>query len=465
VTATPEESSDATSVSPLARRVAETRRLSLALVEPLSAEDQVVQPMDDASPTKWHLAHTTWFFETFVLKPHLAGYRVLDERFAYCFNSYYEAAGPRQPRPQRGLLTRPSLEDVLGYRAHVDGGLEALFGSGAIERAPVVADLLELGINHEQQHQELILTDILALFAAEPLRPAYRPSQKARRVLRQAQDEGARAAREEGERAASSNPVLSLSKPGRVPQDGAARWIAYVGGIRRAGHEGGSFHFDNERPRHEVLLRDYRLAHRPVTNGEWLEFMADGGYETPAHWLSDGWSTVKARGWRAPGYWEGEKGAWRQMTLEGLVPIDPAAPVCHVSYFEADAFARWAGKRLPTEFEWEAAAADLPVRGNMLGSGALKPLPAPALGAADRPAQMFGDVWEWTQSAYAAYPGFRAGPGALGEYNGKFMCGQFVLRGASCATPEGHSRATYRNFFYPHQRWQFTGVRLADDNP
>jgi ergothioneine biosynthesis protein EgtB len=432
VTATIDIQSDTASVSPLARRLAETRRLSLALAEPLSAEDQVVQPMDDASPTKWHLAHTTWFFETFVCKPHLAGFRTLDERFAYCFNSYCEAAVPRQPRPKRGLLTRPSLDEVLSYRRHIDAALDTMFKSGVALRHPPVAELIELGINHEQQHQELILTDILALFASQPLQPAYRPS--------------------------SPSPRTS-----RGEGTGAARWHDFPGGIHRVGHAGGSFFYDNECPRHEALLREYRLASRLVTNGEWLEFMADGGYASPAHWLSDGWGAVNAKGWTAPGYWEGEQGEWRQMTLNGLVPVDPTAPVCHVSYFEADAFARWAGKRLPTEFEWEAAASGLPVRGNMLGSGALRPLPISAIGSADKPAQMFGDVWEWTQSAYSAYPGYRAGPGALGEYNGKFMCGQYVLRGASCVTPEGHSRATYRNFFYPHQRWQFTGVRLADD--
>jgi ergothioneine biosynthesis protein EgtB len=432
VTAKSEAYSGAKSVPPLAQRVAETRQLSLALAAPLTAEDQVVQAMDDASPTKWHLAHTTWFFETFVLGPHLPGYRSPDQRYAYCFNSYYEAAGPRQPRPQRGLMTRPGLDEVLAYRAHVDAGLKAILADSTRAHEGRVAELIELGINHEQQHQELILTDILALFAAQPLKPAYRPI---------AEQAGAAAA-------GGAGPV---------------RWIELAGGIHRVGHAGGSFHFDNERPRHEVLLRDYRLANRLVTNGEWLEFMADGGYASPAHWLSDGWAAVKAKGWAAPGYWQGEPGDWRQMTLHGLVPVDPAAPVAHVSYFEADAFARWAGKRLPSEFEWEAAAAGRPVRGNMLGSGALRPLPASAVGAADACQQLYGDVWEWTQSAYSAYPGFRAGPGALGEYNGKFMCGQYVLRGASCATPEGHSRATYRNFFYPHQRWQFTGVRLAED--
>jgi len=434
VTATIDIEGNAVSVSQLAQRLAETRRLSLTLAEPLSAEDQVVQPMDDASPTKCHLAHTTWFFEAFVLKPHLAGFRTLDDRFAYCFNSYYEAAGPRQPRPKRGLLTRPSNDEVLGYRSHIDDALDALFKKGVPQRDPAVADLIELGINHEQQHQELILTDILALFASQPLRPAYR---------------------------ASSPPYGASSPVSEKRRD--TRWLEFAGGIRRIGHGDSSFSYDNECPRHEALLQDHRLADRLVTNGEWLEFMADGGYTTPAHWLSDGWGAVNTRGWTAPGYWEGEKGEWHQMTFGGLVPVDPAAPVCHVSYFEADAFARWAGKRLPTEFEWEAACADLPTGGNMLGSGALRPLPAPAVSAADKPSQMFGDVWEWTQSSYAAYPGYRAGPGALGEYNGKFMCGQYVLRGASCVTPEGHSRATYRNFFYPHQRWQFTGLRLADD--
>ena len=430
MTATIDAPSDGASVSPLAERVWETRRLSRALAEPLSAEDQVVQPMDDASPTKWHLAHTTWFFETFVLKPHLVGFRSLDERFAYCFNSYYEAAGPRQPRPKRGLLTRPGLDEVLHYRRHVDAGLEALLKSGAPERHPRVGELIELGINHEQQHQELILTDILALFASQPLRPAYRPARSASR----GSGEGAR-------------PL---------------RWLDFPGGIHGIGHNGQGFAYDNECPRHAVLLGDFQLADRLVTNAEWLEFMADGGYASAAHWLSDGWATVNSKGWIAPGYWEREHGEWRQMTLGGLVPIDRAAPVCHISYFEADAFARWAGKRLPTEFEWEAAAQGLAVGGNTLGSGALRPLPAkPA--ALTEPMQVFGDVWEWTQSAYAPYPGYRAGAGALGEYNGKFMCGQYVLRGASCVTPECHSRATYRNFFYPHQRWQFTGIRLADD--
>jgi ergothioneine biosynthesis protein EgtB len=433
------EARESAAPADLQRRLAEVRRHSLALAEPLSAEDQVVQPMDDASPTKWHLAHVTWFFETFVLEPHLPGYRTPDPRFAYCFNSYYEAAGPRHPRPRRGLLTRPTHREVLEYRAHVDEGLGRLFARGALDAK--LAALIELGINHEQQHQELILTDILALFAAQPLRPAYRP------VYRPARKPAlAAAANSEG-----------------VPAN--VRWLECAGGIHEVGHRGASFFYDNERPSHDVLLRDYRLADRLVTNADWLEFIADGGYSTPEHWLSDGWAAVNAHQWRAPGYWEGEKGEWRQMTLEGLLPIEPQAPVCHVSYFEADAFARWAGKRLLTEFEWEVAAAGLPMEDGAPGGRALRPRPVQARGGKDqhRPLQMFGEVWQFTQSPYSAYPGFRAGPGAIGEYNGKFMNGQYVLRGASCVTPEGHSRATYRNFFYPHQRWQFTGLRLADD--
>jgi ergothioneine biosynthesis protein EgtB len=429
VPATAESYPQDTVPTALQQRLAGTRKLSNSLAAPLSAEDQVVQASDDASPTKWHLAHTTWFFETFVCKPHLAGYRALDDRFAYCFNSYYEAAGPRHPRAKRGLLTRPSLDEVHQYRAHVDQALTSLFDQGVVERHPAVADLIELGINHEQQHQELILTDILALFDAQPLRPAYQP--------------------------AGRQPAASPAHP--------QRWFDFAGGIRAIGHAGDTFSYDNECPRHDALLRDYRLAGRLVTNGEWLDFMADGGYADPVHWLADGWAAVKANEWIAPGYWEGENGEWRQMTLQGLSPIDLRAPVCHVSYYEADAFARWTNKRLPTEFEWEASAAALPVRGNMLGSGSLRPMPAEVGAADDMPAQMFGDVWEWTQSAYSPYPGYRAGPGALGEYNGKFMSSQYVLKGASCVTPLGHSRATYRNFFYPHQRWQFTGVRLADD--
>ncbi len=409
----------------LVARLLETRALSLDLAAPLSPEDQTVQASDDASPTKWHLAHTTWFFETFVLQPHLPGYRVFDDRFNYCFNSYYEAQGARQPRGLRGLMTRPSADEVARYRTHVDAGLEALGAAGAAE-TPEIADLLILGLNHEQQHQELLLTDILSLFAANPLRPAYREG----RPLRAQRD---------------ARPL---------------GWVSCPGGIVDIGHAGPGFAFDNETPRHPALLRPYKLADRLVTNAEWLEFMGDGGYAHANLWLSDGWTTVKREGWTAPLYWEARDGGWMQMTLWGLQSVDPAAPVCHVSYYEADAYARWAGRRLPTEFEWERAAIGLPLAGNRLGSGALQPLPAPA-GAGLT--QMFGDVWAWTQSAYAPYPGYRPAAGAIGEYNGKFMCNQQVLRGASCATPDDHVRKSYRNFFYPQQRWQFCGLRLADD--
>jgi ergothioneine biosynthesis protein EgtB len=405
----------------------ETRSLSLELASPLSAEDMVVQPMDDASPTKWHLAHVTWFFETFILARHLPGYRIFDDTFNYCFNSYYESQGPRQPRPKRGVLTRPSSERVLSYRAHVDEGLAKLLARG-VSPGSEITRLVKVGINHEQQHQELLLTDILALFAANPLRPAYRQRQ---------QPAGQ----------ADAEPL---------------RWTEFAGGIRQIGHDGRDFAWDNETPSHETLIHPFRLADRLVTNGEWLDFMSDGGYSTAAHWLSDGWSTVNREGWRAPLYWEERDGQWLALSLEGLQPVDRASPVAHVSYFEADAFARWAGKRLPTEFEWEVAAQGLPIGGNTLATRALRPLPAEAQ-AMPGPRQMFGDVWEWTQSAYLPYPGYRPPAGALGEYNGKFMVSQQVLRGGSCATPEGHTRATYRNFFYPHQRWQFMGLRLASE--
>lgn len=419
-------------VSSLRTRLTDTRRRSLALAAPLSPEDMIVQAMEDASPTKWHLAHVTWFFETFVLLPFAPGYRVFDERFAFLFNSYYESQGARHPRPKRGLLTRPTIEEVFAYRAHVDEALAA-FLAEADGLDAEAARLIEIGINHEEQHQELLLTDILALFAANPLRPAYRPP-------------GPRAVAKD---AARSQPT----------------WIDHPGGVHKVGHDGRGFAWDNEGPRHDALIHPFRLADRLVTNGEWLAFMEDGGYDNALLWLADGWATVKREGWDAPGYWENVEGAWLCMTLEGRLAPDPAAPVTHVSYFEADAFARWAGKRLPTEFEWEVAAAGTPIEGNDLASGALRPLPADAARAGDgrRPHQMFGDVWEWTQSAYLPYPGYTPPEGAIGEYNGKFMVSQQVLRGGSCVTPPGHVRTSYRNFFYPQQRWQFTGLRLAAD--
>lgn len=400
------------------------RDASLALTAHLSAEDQAAQSMPDASPVKWHLAHTTWFFETFLLVPHLPGYRVFDPAFGYLFNSYYEALGPRQPRPQRGLLTRPSLAQVLAYRAHVD---EAM---GRLLAAPFdgMAELVELGLAHEEQHQELILMDVLHLFAQSPLKPAYVPA-----------------------------PALPV---GRDP--GPAGEVAFDGGVVEIGHDGEGFAFDNEGPRHRVYLEPYRLADRLVTNGEWLAFMADGGYRRPELWLSEGWARVQAEGWEAPLYWEqGERG-WLAMTLQGRRAIAPHAPVTHVSFYEADAYATWAGARLPTEAEWEHAAQGLAAVGNMREQLQFGPA---AAGSAPGLRQMFGDVWEWTRSAYGPYPGFHPAGGAVGEYNGKFMIGQMVLRGGCCATPAGHVRASYRNFFYPQQRWMFSGVRLAWDGP
>lgn len=417
-------------IAGLHERLRASRRLSLDLAAPLSDEDQVVQSMGDASPTKWHLAHTTWFYESFILKPTLPDYREFSADFEYCFNSYYESKGDRQPRARRGLLTRPSVAQVREYRAHVDEALSRLFTDGFVDGPPdPLAALIELGINHEQQHQELLLTDILSLFAAQPLRPAYRQPLRA---------------------SATASEVIDLE------------FLAFSGGIHAIGYEGSGFSYDNEGPRHEALLYPYRLANRCVTNGEWLAFMEAGGYAEPLLWLADGWATVKAQGWEAPLYWEQRDGVWYQMTLEGLLPVDAAAPVTHISFYEANAFAAFAGKRLPTEFEWEAATAGYPLAGNDLTTGALRP--RPAVGSRGRLAQLFGDVWEWTSSSYLPYPGYKPAPGAVGEYNGKFMVSQNVLRGGSSTTAPGHIRASYRNFFYPHQRWQFTGLRLAEDS-
>jgi len=391
------------------------------LAGPLSPEDACVQSMPDASPAKWHLAHTTWFFEAFVLSGHVPGYAPLDERFAYLFNSYYFTVGQMHARPRRGLLTRPSLAEVMDYRAHVDEAMSRLIADR--EGDPELGFLVSLGLNHEEQHQELLLTDIKHLFAQNPLAPAY----------------------------------ADLAGPTGI-RAAATRWVQRPGGIVEIGHAGDAFAFDNETPRHRAVVEAHALASRPVTNDEFRQFIRDGGYATPALWLSDGWAAVNTEGWNRPLYWSGD--LEEEFTLGGLLPLDPDAPVTHVSYYEADAFARWAGARLPTEAEWESAAAEYPVAGNFADSGALHPR---AGAAADGLSQIFGDTWEWTASPYAPYPGFRPLGGSLGEYNGKFMCSQMVLRGGSCATPEGHVRPSYRNFFYPQQRWQFTGIRLARD--
>jgi ergothioneine biosynthesis protein EgtB len=393
------------------------RQTSEQICQPLAIEDYILQAMPDVSPPKWHLAHTTWFFETFLLVPHVPGYEVFHPKFGYLFNSYYEAVGARHPRPQRGLLSRPTVEEIYCYRAYVDQAMEQFLKQ---RHDLPIESLILLGLHHEQQHQELLLTDIKYNLAINPLRPAYRST-------------------------------LSLSS---IPLK--KQWLAYPGGLYAIGHEGERFAFDNESPRHSVYLQDYWLASRLVTNGEYLEFMQAGGYHNPEYWLAEGWAIVQTDQWRSPLYWEKVEGNWWVMTLAGLRPLDEHEPVCHVSYYEADAYARWAGKRLPTEAEWEVAANQVEVKGNFLESRRLHP--AAATGSSH---QLFGDVWEWTQSAYLPYPGFQPASGAVGEYNGKFMCNQMVLRGGSCVTAQSHIRPSYRNFFPAAARWQFSGVRLA----
>lgn len=410
----------------LLERYERVRSRTEALAAPLSPEDQVVQSMPDVSPAKWHRAHTTWFFETFLLQPHLPGYEPFDPAFGYLFNSYYEQVGARHPRPERGLLSRPGAAEIGRYREHVDAAMRRLIVHAGSETLAACAPLLMLGLNHEQQHQELLLMDIKHVLSCNPLQPAYRAGSGAR--------------------------------PGNIPP---VAWVGFPGGLVEIGHAGAGFAFDNEDPRHKVWLAPFRLATRLVTCGEWIGFIEDGGYRRPELWLSDGWATVQAQGWEAPLYWEQEGGRWTIFTLAGRRQMDPREPVVHVSYYEADAYARWAGCRLPTEAEWETAAAALPVRGNFVESGSLHPVPAH--GPADTLLQTYGDVWEWTMSPYAPYPGFRPAAGAVGEYNGKFMINQMVLRGGCCASPGDHLRSTYRNFFYPHQRWAFVGLRLAED--
>lgn len=393
------------------------------LCAPLHTEDYVVSSMPDVSPTKWHLAHTSWFFETFVLAPFHRDYRALNPKYAFLFNSYYVQAGERHCRAQRGLVTRPTVAEVYAYRAHVDAHMQQLIADIDDDPQHPASAVLELGLHHEQQHQELLVTDIKHVFWTNPMRPAYRP-----------------------ERRVASLPA-------------AQGWTMIDAGVRDIGYSGDGFHFDNEGPQHREYVQHAALAHRLTTNGEFAEFIADGGYRRPELWLSRGWATVREQAWSAPLYWESVDETWHEFTLAGTAPIDGHAPVTHISYFEADAYARWAGQRLPTEAEWEVIARTQPVAGRFADSEMLQPHSDGTAGLQ----QLFGDVWQWTQSAYVAYPGYRAGSGALGEYNGKWMSDQWVLRGASCATPASHARATYRNFFPSDARWQFTGIRLAHD--
>jgi ergothioneine biosynthesis protein EgtB len=411
----------------LLQRYRAVRGRTEALAAPLSPEDQMLQSMPDASPTKWHRAHTTWFFETFVLAPHLAGYGAFHRDYGYLFNSYYEQVGPRHPRPARGMLSRPGIADILGYRRHVDEGMERFIAGAPSRTLEELAPLLELGLNHEEQHQELILMDIKHALSLNPLEPAY----------------------------AAPRPIARRPAP-------PLAFSAVAGGLYEIGYAGNGFAFDNEGPRHKVWLEPFRLASRLATCGEYTDFIADKGYRRAELWLSDGWATVQREGWEAPLYWRAEEGSWSLFTLSGRRSVDPAEPLCHVSYYEADAFARWSGRRLATEAEWEVAAeaAGIDLTGNLMDRGVYHPLPAPAQAGLT---QLVGDCWEWTQSPYVGYPGYRPSAGAIGEYNGKFMVNQMVLRGGAAVTPAGHIRFSYRNFFPPASRWAFGGIRLAED--
>ena len=404
------------------------RRFTEHLCEPLVTEDYVIQSMPDVSPTKWHIAHVTWFWETFLLFPALPGYQSLHPQYAYLFNSYYNTLGQRHCRPKRGLISRPTVKETYAYRRYVDEHVLDLLEKLDEGRLTEFTPIMTLGLHHEQQHQELMLTDIKHVFSCNPLSPAY------------------------VERAPTS--------PASVP---SLEWVSFPEGLHWIGHAGEGFAFDNEGPRHRQFVQSFQLASRLVTNGDYLAFMEDGGYDNPLLWLSEGWATVQQEEWQAPLYWEKRDGQWWMMTLSGLREVDPAEPVCHVSYFEADAYARWADARLPTEAEWEVAAHDVPVEGHFVESGLYHPAPLNASTTGGKLAQMYGDVWQWTQSSYAPYPNFKPGPGAVGEYNGKFMCNQYVLRGGSCATSRSHTRSTYRNFFPANAQWQFMGIRLAKE--
>jgi ergothioneine biosynthesis protein EgtB len=416
----------------LLARFHEVRNFSTALCANLEPEDFVVQSMPDVSPTKWHLAHTTWFFETFILKKFVSEYHADVPEYAYLFNSYYNAAGDMHRRDLRGLISRPTVSEAQRYRSSIDAHVDNLLSDADENLIDEIEPILILGTHHEQQHQELLVTDIKHVFAQNPLYPVFR--------------------------AGRARP------PGAPPSQLAPlRFVDFDESIVEIGHDGPGFSYDNEGPRHRALVSAFSLASRPVTNGEYLQFIENGGYARAEFWLSLGWITVNEQRWQAPLYWVKRDGAWWNFTLSGFRPVDESEPVTHVSYFEADAYANWAGARLPTEFEWERAASDCPIEGNFVENEAFHPRPAPASVQARDLHQMFGDVWEWTRSAYSPYPGYRAAPGALGEYNGKFMCNQYVLRGGSCATSRTHIRRTYRNFFQPEKRWQFTGIRLARD--
>jgi ergothioneine biosynthesis protein EgtB len=406
----------------LAQHYRQVRALSVELCRTLSPEDMTVQSMPEVSPAKWHLAHTSWFFERFLLSEHLPDYRIFPPQFDYLFNSYYNTVGRMHPRPQRGLLSRPGVTEILAYRQHVDKHMPELLAR--VESDPELAFLVTLGLNHEQQHQELLLTDIKHVLSVNPLRPVWRE------LL-----------------TAGSNSVPEL------------KYIARPGGLVEIGHHGEDFAFDNESPRHRVFLEAHAIANRPVSNGDYLAFIRAGGYRTPELWLSEGWTLVQRLGWDRPLYWNAELDG--EFSLGGVRELEPAAPLAHISYYEADAFARWADARLPTEAEWETLAAEQPVQGNLLEQGNYRPMAASA--DSTSPYQLYGDVWEWTMSPYVSYPGFKPLSGSLGEYNGKFMSNQMVLRGGSCATPQAHIRSSYRNFFPPDARWQFSGLRLAKD--
>lgn len=409
----------------LLQRYNEVRQFTHKLCEPLVTEDYVIQSMPDVSPTKWHLAHTSWFFEEFVLKQAGNGYKSIDDKYNYLFNSYYVQVGERWSRPHRGLLSRPTVTDIMEYRHYVDEHMLKFFDTADEEKVNEIAVVIEIGLNHEQQHQELLLTDIKHVLSINPLHPVYRKAEP---------------------------------KQGDIEN---IKWIEFEGGVNKIGHEGDSFFYDNEQPRHKTHLIDFAIANRLVTNKEYIDFIEDGGYGNVPLWLSDGIATVESEGWKAPLYWEKKDGEWHHFTLNGFRKVNPDEPVSHVSFYEADAYANWADARLATEHEWETASRQVKIEGNFVDNENYNPVPLQSNGTGIR--QMMGDVWEWTRSDYAPYPGYKAPEGAIGEYNGKFMSGQYVLRGGSCATSKSHIRKTYRNFFYPHQRWQFTGIRLAKD--